>query len=86
MKELEKTLKAVANRRRLAILAYLKQKKEASVGEIAGAIHLSFKSTSRHLGILSAANILEKDQRSLHIFYRLSPHQIAPVRQLITVL
>lgn len=35
MKEFEKPPKALANRRRLAIVKYLKQNREAAVGEIA---------------------------------------------------
>lgn len=72
MKELEKPLKALANLRRLAILKYLKQNREASVGEIAGAIKLSFRAISKHLGILAAADILDKEQRSLAVHYRLA--------------
>ena len=72
MKELEKPLKALANRRRLAIVKYLKQNREASVGEIASAIKLSFRATSRHLGVLAAADILDKEQRSLAVYYRLA--------------
>ncbi|MEX2033475.1 MAG: metalloregulator ArsR/SmtB family transcription factor [Candidatus Colwellbacteria bacterium] len=72
MREMERVLKALANKRRLAIVKYLKKHREASVGELAGAIKLSFKSTSRHLNILTAADILDKDQRSLQVFYRLS--------------
>ena len=72
MKELERSLKALGNRRRLTILKYLKGKKEASVGEIASEIHLSFKSTSKHLGVLAAVDIVDKNQRSLQVFYQLS--------------
>ena len=68
MKELERSLKALANKRRLAILKYLKQKKEAPVGEIAEAIKLSLRATSKHLGVLASVDIVEKDQRSLQIF------------------
>ncbi len=69
MKQYEKILKALANRRRLAIIKYLKQKKEAAVTEISGAIALSFKATSRHLAVLYNAEILEKNQRSLAVYY-----------------
>ncbi len=86
MKELERTLKALANRRRLAILQYLKQNKEAPVGEIAHEIKLSFKATSKHLGILSAADMVEKDQRSLQMFYRLVSIQKLPARRIIELL
>jgi len=61
-KELEKVLKALANKRRLAILKFIKKSNRASVGEIAGAIKLSFKATSKHLLILSNVDILEKEQ------------------------
>ena len=86
MRELERSLKALANRRRLAILKYLKEHKEAPVGEIAGAIKLSFKSTSRHLGVLSSRDILEKDQRSLQIFYSIASSQKPAVRTIISLL
>jgi DNA-binding transcriptional ArsR family regulator len=69
---LEKTIKALANRRRLAIVKYLKNKREASVGEIADEIRLSFKATSKHLGVLSAADILDRNQKSLQMFYSLA--------------
>jgi DNA-binding transcriptional ArsR family regulator len=69
-RELERVLKALANRRRLAILRSLKRDKEAPVGDIAAAIRLSFAATSRHLGILIAADLVERDQRGLQVFYR----------------
>ncbi|KKQ64845.1 MAG: Transcriptional regulator, ArsR family [Candidatus Nomurabacteria bacterium GW2011_GWC2_41_8] len=70
-KELEKILKALANKRRIAILKFLKKSGPASVGEIAGAIKLSFKATSKHLMILANADILEKEQVSLTMLYSL---------------
>ncbi len=69
---MEKILKAFANRRRLAIIKYLKNEGEASVGEVAHAIKLSFKATARHLATLFSADILEKEQRNIFVFYRLS--------------
>lgn len=72
MKDLEKILKALANKRRLAILQHLKYNREKSVGEIARKINLSFKATSKHLAILSSVDILDNNKRSLHIFYSLS--------------
>lgn len=72
MKILEKSLKALANKRCLAILKYLKSRKEASVGQIAEEIKLSFKATSKHVGILFAADILEKEQRSLYVVYSIA--------------
>ena len=51
----------------------LKKVKEDTVGDIAAEIGLSLKATSKHLGILHVADIVEKEQRGLLMFYRLSP-------------
>ena len=72
MEDIERVLRALVNVRRLAILKYLKKEKEATVGEIAKNINLSFKATSKHLGILANADILQKEQRSLQMWYRIS--------------
>jgi len=79
-KELEKILKILANRRRLAIINYLRKKKEAKVGDIADEIKISFKATSKHLGLLFNADIVEKEQRSLQMWYRLSENQSGVVK------
>jgi len=71
-KQFEKVLKALANGRRLAIVKYLNNKKEAMVGDIAEKIKLSFTATSKHLGVLFSADIVEREQRSLQMWYRLS--------------
>ncbi len=76
----------MGNRRRLAILKYLKTNGEAPVGEIASEIGLSFKSTSRHLSVLSNADILEKEQRSLQVFYRLASAHPSAVAHVISIL
>jgi DNA-binding transcriptional ArsR family regulator len=83
MKELERILKSVANKRRLAILKFLKRVKEASVQDIADEIHLSLKSTSKHLGILIAADVLEKEQRRLYVFYRLATEPPTVVKNIL---
>jgi DNA-binding transcriptional ArsR family regulator len=85
-RELEKQLKALANRRRLAILRHLKIRREATVSEIADAIHLSLKATSKHLGMLSALDIVEREQRSLQVFYRLSISNSSTVKHVISLL
>lgn len=85
-KNLERVLKAVANKRRLAVITYLKNRKEASVSAIAKEIKLSFKSTSRHLAILRSADIIERDQRSTQMFYSLVPDLPPTVRHLLSLL
>jgi len=78
-KELEKVLKALANRRRLAILRFIEKEKQVSVGRMAEELKLSFKSTSKHLAVLVAAGVLDKEQRSSQMFFYLSPtaHRLA---------
>ncbi len=70
--EAERLLKVLANRRRLAILNLLRKKREMSVSDIAEAIRLSFTSTSKHLTMLERAGFVEKEQRSLQVFYRIA--------------
>lgn len=67
-RELEKIYKAVANRRRIAILRYLKSG-NATVGEVAKAIKLSLKSTSRHLQVLAGVGLIVAEQRGLYVHY-----------------
>jgi DNA-binding transcriptional ArsR family regulator len=85
-KELEKIFKALANRRRLAILTFLKKKKQANVGEIAEEIKLSFKSTSRHLNVLASSGILDKEQSSLYSVYSFSTEQNETLRKILNVI
>lgn len=70
--ELEKTLKAVANRRRLAILEFLRNKQQSPVNIIAQQIKLSFRSTSKHLSVLYAVDLVEKEQKSISVYYKLN--------------
>lgn len=85
-KEIEKTLKSLANGRRLAILSILKKEQELTVGELAEKIKLSFKSTSRHLGVMLSSSILEKEQRSSNVYYKISPILNEPARRIILLL
>jgi len=64
MIKLDKLLKATANKRRLAILKYLKSVREATVGDISEQIKLSFKATSKHLKILDDVDIVEKEHQT----------------------
>jgi len=66
----EKTLKALANRRRLAIIRLLTTGEEKPVGAIVESIKLSYKSTSKHLGVLYTAGLLEREQRGSEMYYR----------------
>ena len=85
-RDFERILKALANRRRLAIIAFLKKKKQASVGDIASEIRLSFRATSRHLGVLYSADILEREQQSIQIFYRITNVLRPAARNIVSLL
>lgn len=85
-KTFERSFKALANRRRLAILLFLKKRREATVGDIAEAIKLSFKSTSRHLAVLANAGVIDREQRSLNVFYHIADGLMKPVRTTIELL
>lgn len=71
LRDIEKVTKALANRRRLAILGFLRKAGSANVGAIAKEIRLSLKATSKHMAILRAANLVEGEQVSLSVIYRL---------------
>jgi len=86
MKELEKLLKALANKRRIAILKVLKENGAVSVGDIASEIKLSFKSTSKHLAILSSLNIVDKEQVGLQVFYKLGNKQDPIIKFILSLL
>lgn len=49
-----------------------------SVSELADTIELSIKATSKHLAVLYGVDIVDREQRSLQMFYKLStnPHHI----------
>ncbi len=72
MHETERVLKALANRRRLALFTYLRRHHEATVGELATSIKLSLKATSKHLAILASVGVLEREQRSVLAYYSLA--------------
>ena len=79
-------MKALANKRRLAILRYLKGRKEATVGDIAEEIKLSFKSTSRHLSVLFSSDILEREQKGLEVYYRLASGVPESAKRILSLL
>ena len=71
-KTIEKTFKALANHKRLEILAFLFKHKSASVGEIAEKIKISIKSTSKHLLALYSADFLDRERVHGLTFYSLN--------------
>ena len=79
----ERLMKAVANKRRLAILLLLKRERMLPVTDIARAIHMSVPATSKHLQILRNAGILIDRKRGLSVLYRISLEQEEVIRALL---
>jgi DNA-binding transcriptional ArsR family regulator len=86
MKELEKIYKALGNRRRLAIIKFLKTKKEASVTEISEHLKLSFRSTSKHLTVLRQLDIIDREYRYLSVIYSLNQSTHPIIRHFLTLI
>jgi DNA-binding transcriptional ArsR family regulator len=68
----ERLFKILANRRRLRIIKSLSERREMPVSAVAKGIRLSFRSTSKHLRILKTGDLVENEQRSLQVYYRLN--------------
>ena len=79
--EAEKYYKALANRRRIAILLFLNEQTKANVGMISGQIDISFKSTSRHLQRLKNAGFISNTQIDLEQWYELTEQSRLFVKQ-----
>ena len=86
IKPLERVLKALANRRRLAIVRYVAKRKDATVTEIADAIRLSLTATSKHLTVLKAADIVIDEKRSLLVIYSLATPAPAAAKAVLALL
>lgn len=84
--ELEKICRLLAARKRLQIVKLLLDGQARSVGEIAAKIHLSFKSTSKHLLLLSQGDFLERKQDRYSGLYRINsdlPSRLQEVIKLV---
>ena len=72
LRELENVYRALVGRKRLEILKLLANGKEYTVGDVAKNIHLSFKSTSKHLILLWQVGFLERRQAGYVGLYSLN--------------
>ncbi|HCI04133.1 MAG: metalloregulator ArsR/SmtB family transcription factor [Candidatus Peribacteraceae bacterium] len=79
----ERQLRALAGRKRLEIISYLKKNKSSSSANIAKRIGLSRQATSQHLSILASANIVTFKKRGLFVTYRLFVPQSSIVRKVL---
>ncbi len=72
MKQLQRVFRVLGNSRRLAIVHLLIDRRELSVGTVAGFLKLSITATSKHLNALAGADLLEKRQESTTVYYRIN--------------
>lgn len=79
-------LKAIAGDLRIDILAYLKRRHTATVGEMAEALDRAQNTVSVHLQRLERLGIVLRRQRGKYVTYRLSLHQEPLVRQVLSLL
>lgn len=68
-KNLERTFRALANSRRLTIIKELFPNHRMMVTTLAEAIRLSVRSTSKHLQVLEKANLVDREQDGLRVYY-----------------
>lgn len=67
--------KAMGNINRIKIIQMLaKPRAFMSVSQIAAALGVSLKSTSKHLIILTNLDLLESNGKKGHVFYKLNPY------------
>lgn len=85
--ELEKLFKAVANKRRVAIVKFLKRRQSgASLFEIADEIDLSFKATSKHLRMLLGVGFVEREQRGFRALFRMTGEPTPEARTVLSLI
>lgn len=69
-RELTRCLKALANERRMRILQELLAGAPLDAGALAQRIHLSYKSTAKHLAQLERCDFLQRTRMGVEVFYR----------------
>jgi len=58
----------------------------SSVGDIAQAIHLKVRPTSKHLQILESAGIVDRRKKGLLVFYKLSNKKAVVLQAVLKML
>jgi len=81
----EKIYKALANRRRLAIIYCLSKEDKITVSDISEKIKLSLASTSKHLQILKGASLVENEQVNIEQYYYLINKNNSFIKQALSI-
>lgn len=77
--DLDRSLRALADGNRRAILAVVRSRPR-SVGEIAAQLGLSQQTTSHHLGVLRAAGLASSTREGTRHLFSVRPDGLAAVR------
>jgi ArsR family transcriptional regulator len=79
-------LKALADPTRLRLLSLVQAapRSEACVCELTEPLGISQPTVSHHLRILSEAGLLQREKRGVWAYYRLVPHTLTRVADLLT--
>lgn len=85
--ELIKTFRIFDNKHRLAILAFLKEKGEKSVGQISDHLEAPFNTVSKNLLYLARVGILSRRYDTPFVLYKISAplpkHESLIIREMI---
>ncbi|MGH3646956.1 MAG: ArsR/SmtB family transcription factor [Micromonosporaceae bacterium] len=84
--KLANVLKALADPTRLRLLSLVQSspQSEACVCELTEPLGISQPTVSHHLRILSEAGLLQREKRGVWAYYRLVPHTLTKVADLLT--
>lgn len=84
--KLANVLKALADPTRLRLLSLVQSapRSEACVCELTEPLGISQPTVSHHLRILSEAGLLQREKRGVWAYYRLVPHTLTKVADLLT--
>ena len=77
--------RGLGNQNRLHILQLLDRNGPMSVTELSDELEISFKNTSRNLGILGALDFVEFEGRKDRVYYSLSTRLTGEIKKLLRV-
>ncbi len=77
--------KGLGNSNRLRILEILSKRKEISVTELTELLRISFKNTSRNLGILCNLGLIESIGKKGKVYYSMSADLDADIKALLAL-
>ncbi len=80
--EIDRVARAIAEPRRRAILALVRDS-ELSAGEIAAGFEISRPAVSQHLAVLLEAGLLSERREGTYRYYRAQPQAVAGLRDFL---